>query len=261
MLRAYKSEKERCQADLEETLRNFSAPAWQAEQQMEELAASAACTQSCLDSLQSLLAGTRKRQVKGPPALRQVPDATMPSSLVRAASPAGRIGMSCLRRGHAKDVSALPSGAEIKSKSRDRSTIQAADGSVISSKLLSTAPKRPRDEKDEECFTPTHAPACLQATAGHHAPASTDSEVVKSRKTSLHQHTGEAQIRVPAHEHHANGTSHRDPVSSSNSDEMQTNAAGGVAQRWKQLPTIPKKHKPDKQEVIHIDMTTPPSSP
>ena len=40
LLRAYKAEKQRCQSDLEETLRAFSDPAWQEELQIEELSMS-----------------------------------------------------------------------------------------------------------------------------------------------------------------------------------------------------------------------------
>ena len=62
LLRAYKSEKDRCQADLEETLRRLSAPAWEAEQLMKDLEDSATSAQCCLDSLQSGLA-SRKRHL------------------------------------------------------------------------------------------------------------------------------------------------------------------------------------------------------
>ena len=64
LLRAYKAEKQRCQRDLEETLRAFSDPAWQEELQIEELEASAGASQATLDSLQGLLSCTRKRRSK-----------------------------------------------------------------------------------------------------------------------------------------------------------------------------------------------------
>ena len=70
LLWAYKAEKQRCQEDLQETLKTYSAPAWQAEQYMEAMEASILSTDVFLESLQSVLA-SRKRQMQ--PASRQQP--------------------------------------------------------------------------------------------------------------------------------------------------------------------------------------------
>jgi hypothetical protein len=65
LLQAYKSEKERCQADLEATLRRFSAPAWQTDQQLEELELSLKATDASLEELEAVLMRTRKRRMPG----------------------------------------------------------------------------------------------------------------------------------------------------------------------------------------------------
>ena len=63
LLWAYKAEKQRCQEDLQETLKTYSAPAWQADQYMEAMEASILSTDVFLESLQSFLA-SRKRQMQ-----------------------------------------------------------------------------------------------------------------------------------------------------------------------------------------------------
>lgn len=78
LLRAYKAEKQRCQVDLEQTLRTFSDPAWQEEQQIEELEKSAISCQAVLESVQGVMSGTRKRHVQGPTSCGQQAGVTLP---------------------------------------------------------------------------------------------------------------------------------------------------------------------------------------
>lgn len=214
LLRAYKAEKQRCQTDLDDTLRAFSAPAWQAEQTMEELEKSTKSILLSLESLQAVLAGSRRRRIQPSPTRNSSTDTPVGSgaSIIPAATKRSREASHTTAQTSPQENAAVPKNmpaAHVQaSSSHGQPGLRCKAGGEEQGRVQGALPT---DIAETWLLAASPLITCQEAVCAK-----------QERSTS------EARGRVSA------------PGNSST-----------AVQKTLPLPTIPKKAKTDKAEVIH----------